>query len=70
MKTIKDIMITNSVRYIKVEFSNKNFKRFHFKWKEKTVDILWLSGDSSFLPEILERKLEKEFQKQFQKEVE
>jgi hypothetical protein len=63
MKTIKDKMITSSVRYTKVEFHNKNFKRFHYLWKGLTVDILWLSDDREFIPESLEQRLENEFEK-------
>lgn len=63
MKAIKDKIINSSVRYTKVEFHNKNFKRFHYTWKGKTVDILWLSADRNFIPEKLEQKLEEEFQK-------
>jgi hypothetical protein len=62
MKKLKDIMITASVRYTKVEYHNKNFKRFHYFWRGKTVDILWISSDRSLIPESLEEKLEKEFQ--------
>jgi hypothetical protein len=62
MKTLKDKMITSSVRYTKVEFHNKKFRRFHYSWKGQTVDILWLASDREFLPESLEHKLEKEFQ--------
>jgi len=68
MKTIKDIMITQSVRYTKVEYHDKRFRRFHYIWKGKTVDILWLSSDKGLIPELLERKLEKEFQKKLQNE--
>ena len=61
MKVVKEKMITASVRYTKVEYHNKNFKRFHYFWRGKTVDILWLSSDG-LIPESLEEKLEKEFQ--------
>lgn len=61
MRTIKDKMVTSSVRYTKVEFHNKYFRRFHYIYKGRTVDILWLADDRSFLPESLEQKLEKEF---------
>lgn len=62
MKTIKDKIINSSVRYTKVEFHNKVFKRFHYNWKGTTVDILWLSHSREFLPQSLEQRLEKEFQ--------
>lgn len=63
MKELKDRWVTSSVRYTKVEFHNKIFRRFHFCYKGKTVDILWLADNREFLPEKLEEKLEKEFQK-------
>lgn len=63
MKTIKDKWVTSSVRYTKVEFHNKTFRRYHYIYKGRTSDILWLSTDREFLPESLEQKLEKEFQK-------
>lgn len=63
MRTIKDKMVTSSVRYTKVEFHNKYFRRFHYNSKGRTIHILWLDGDRSFLPESLEQKLEKEFSK-------
>jgi len=62
MKAIKDKWITSSVRYTKVEFHNKYFRRFHYCYKGRTADILWLASDREFLPESLEHKLEKEFQ--------
>jgi hypothetical protein len=62
MKTLKDKMITSSVRYTKVEFHNKSFRRFHYCYRGRTTDILWLASDREFLPESLEHKLEKEFQ--------
>jgi hypothetical protein len=63
MKTIKDKMINSNVRYTKVEIHNKYFRRFHYNSKGRTVDILWLADDRSFLPELIEQKLEKEFSK-------
>lgn len=62
MKTVKDKWITSSVRYTKVEFHNKHFRRFHYCYRGRTTDILWLASDREFLPESLEHKLEKEFQ--------
>jgi hypothetical protein len=64
MKPVKDRWITQSVRYTKVEFHNKIFRRYHYCYKGRTTDILWLSSDRSFLPESLENKLENEFQKE------
>lgn len=63
MKKIKDKWVTSSVRYTKVEFDNKNFKRFHYCYQGRTADILWLSNDREFLPDKLEKILEKEFKK-------
>jgi len=63
MKKVKDKWVTSSVRYTKVEFHNKNFRRYHYVYKGRTTDILWLSDEREFLPESLEGKLEKEFQK-------
>lgn len=63
MKTLKDKMITSSVRYTKCEFHNKIFRRFHYTSRGRTCDILWLADNRDFLPESLEHKLEKEFQK-------
>ncbi len=63
MKSIKDKWITSSVRYTKVEFHNKTFRRYHYCYKGRTADILWLADDRSFLPESIEQKLEKEFSK-------
>jgi hypothetical protein len=63
MIKIKDKMITSSVRYTKVEFHNKKFRRFHYNWKGQTMEILWLANDRSFIPESLEKILENEFKK-------
>lgn len=63
MKIVKEKMISSSVKYTKVEFHNKIFRRFQYIWKGKTMDVLWLSSSREFIPEKLEEKLEEEFQK-------
>jgi hypothetical protein len=63
MKLVKDKMVNPRVRYTKVYFHNKNFRRFQYLSRGRTVDILWLSDDRNFIPEFLEQKLEKEFEK-------
>ena len=63
MKKIKDKWFNSRIRYTKVEFDNKSFRRFHYYYNGRTVDVLWLSDDRSFLPEKIEEKLEKEFEK-------
>lgn len=63
MKAIEDKIINSSVRYTKVSIDDKKFKRFHYTWRGKTVDILWLAPNSEFLSDSLEKKLEMEFQK-------
>lgn len=63
MKIVKQKMITSSVKYSKVEFHNKHFKRFQYQWKGQVLDILWLTDNGNFIPESFEDKLEKEFKK-------
>jgi len=67
MKSIKDKWITSGVRYTKVEFHNKTFRRYLYCYKGRTTDILWLASDRSFIPESLEQRLEKEFIKEIEK---
>jgi len=69
MNILKDIWRSKSVRYTKVEFHNKEFRRYYYCSNGRKVDVLWLAFDGTFLPNFLEEKLEKEFQKEFQKEV-
>lgn len=64
MKAVKDKWITSSVRYTKVEFHNKTFRRYYYCYKGIKIEILWLASDRSFLPESLENKLENQFQKE------
>lgn len=66
MKKLKDKWISSSVRYTKVEFHNKNFRRYHYCYKGRTTDILWLASDGSFIPESIEQRLEKEFLKELE----
>ncbi len=61
MKIIKDKYITNCARYTKVELDNKYFRRYHYGYKNRTVDILWLSSDREFINEKLELHLENQF---------
>ena len=39
MKVIKDKYVTNCARHTKVEFDNKNFRRFYFGYKGRTAEI-------------------------------
>lgn len=64
MNILKDTWRAQSVRYTKVEFHNKKFRRYYFCSGGRKVDVLWLASDRTFLPEFLEEKLEKEFQKE------
>ena len=63
MRVIKDRYVTNCSRHAKVEFDNKNFRRFYFGYKGRTAEILWLSNERKFIPDSLEKFLEKEFKK-------
>jgi len=63
MEKIVDKMVSPSVRYTKVRHSYKIFRRFHYKWRGVTTDILWLDSDRNFLNEGMELILENEFQK-------
>ena len=49
MKVIKDKYVTNCARHTKVEFDNKNFRRFYFGYKGRTAEILWLSNEREFI---------------------
>lgn len=62
MKLLKDKWTTPYVRYTKVEFQNKCFRRYHFIKMGRSIDVLWLASDREFLPEVVEKKLEKEFE--------
>lgn len=63
MKKLQDKWVKPVVRYTKVEFDNKKFRRFEYILKDKTSSVLWLDSNRSFIPEFLELKLEKEFEK-------
>jgi hypothetical protein len=63
MEIIKDKWIATKARYCKVKYHNKHFRRFHYVSMGRSVDVLWLASDRSFLPETLEKVLESEFQK-------
>lgn len=67
MKKLKDKWVTSSVRYTKLEFHNKTFRRYQYVYKGRTTDILWLASDRSFIPEHLEKRLEKEFELEIEK---
>lgn len=63
MKVIEDKYVNKCVRHTKVEVDDKSFRRFHFRRGGRDIETLWLSNDSEFLPEGIEKFLEKEFEK-------
>jgi len=64
MEVIKDTMVSSSVRYTKVLYQHKRFRRFQYYWKGKELETLWLTDISDWLPDFLEDKLEEVFKKE------
>lgn len=63
MEKVKDVFITPGVRYTKVKFCGKIFKRFQYIWMGKTMDIQWADSESQFMNDSFEKQIEDEFKK-------